>query len=178
VVSSFFESLEMHLIGERTAATSLILFSLSIPLIFSGCGGGDDVEKVSLYPASGTLKMDGEPFGPVLLRFEPEGEGARGFVGQVDQNGNIGSVTTYRTGDGAPVGTYTVTVFSSVGGSKPFPAIYESKKSSPLKVLIADITGDGANAMDIQLDAKAGKASTNSTTGHLTMEQFNAGVSE
>ncbi|MEZ6129885.1 MAG: hypothetical protein R3C59_14475 [Planctomycetaceae bacterium] len=159
-------------------AVSLFVFSISVPLLLVGCGGGDGFEKVPLYPASGTLKMDGKPFGPVSLRFEPEEEGGRGFVAQVDENGNIGTVTTYKTGDGAPVGTFKVTVFSSVGASKPFPSMYESKKSTPLKVLIADITGDGANAMDIQLDSKAGKASSNPTTGHLTMEQFNPGVSE
>ena len=149
------------------------LMSLFVSVFFAGCGGGG-IEKVPLYPASGTVQMDGKPFGPVSLRFEPENEGGRGFVGTVDASGKITSVTTYKVGDGAPVGTYKVTVFSSMGASKQFPAKYENAKSTPLKVIIADITGEGANAMDIQLDSKAGAPSKNSTYGHFTPEQMEA----
>ena len=147
--------------------------SFVVPLFFAGCGG-DGFEKLPLYSASGTVQMDGKPFGPVSLRFEPENEGGRGFVGTVDASGKITSVTTYKVGDGAPVGTYKVTVFSSMGASKQFPAKYENAKSTPLKVIIADITGEGANAMDIQLDSKAGAPSKNSTFGHFTQEDLDA----
>lgn len=147
--------------------------SMFVPLFFAGCGG-DGIEKLPLYSASGTVQMDGKPFGPVSLRFEPETAGGRGFVATVDATGKIDAVTTYKVGDGAPVGTYKVTVFSSMGASKQFPAKYESAKSTPLKVIIADITGEGANAMDIQLDSKAGPASENSTMGHFSPEQLDA----
>ena len=145
--------------------------SFFVPVLFAGCGG-DGFEKLPLYPASGTVEMDGKPFGPVSLRFEPQEQGGRGFVATVDATGKIDAVTTYKVGDGAPVGTYKVTVFSSMGASKPFPAKYESAKSTPLKVIIADITGEGANAMTIQLDSKAGPASKDSTFGHFTPEQL------
>lgn len=167
----------MRLYNFRSTATHRIAWgfiSVFLPFVFVGCFGGDGIEKLPLYPASGTVQMDGKPFGPVSLRFEPEKQGGRGFVATVDATGKINAVTTYKVGDGAPVGTYKVTVFSSMGASKPFPAKYESAKSTPLKVIIADITGEGANAMDIQLDSKAGAASKNSTMGHFSPEQLDA----
>lgn len=167
----------MHSYNFRNTATRSIAWtfiSAFAPLFLVGCSGGDSFEKLPVYPASGTVQMDGKPFGPVSLRFEPEEQGGRGFVATVDATGKINAVTTYKVGDGAPVGTYKVTVFSSMGASKPFPAKYESAKSTPLKIIIADITGDGANAMDIQLDSKAGAASKNSTMGHFTSEQLDA----
>ena len=169
--------------SRETATRGLAWAFVSIlaPLCFVGCSRGDGIEKVPVYPASGTVQMDGKPFGPVSLRFEPAEEGGRGFVATVDNTGKITTVTTYEVGDGAPVGTYKVTVFSSMGASKQFPAKYESAKSTPLKVIIADITGEGANAMDIQLDSKAGAPSQNSTMGHFTPEQLeaaSAGISE
>lgn len=164
----------MHAINIKHTATPMMALAL-VSFLFAGCSGGDGIEKLPLYPASGTLEMDGKPFGPVSLRFESESEGGRGFVANVNQDGVIEVVTTYEVGDGAPVGTYKVTVFSSMGASKSFPAKYESASSTPLKVIIADITGEGANAMSIQLDSKAGRASTNSTSGHLSEEQMKAG---
>jgi hypothetical protein len=157
------------------------IISIFVPLCLVGCSRGDGIEKVPVYPASGTVQMDGKPFGPVSLRFEPDKEGGRGFVATVDNTGKITTVTTYEVGDGAPVGTYKVTVFSSMGATKQFPAKYENAKTTPLKVIIADITGEGANAMDIQLDSKAGAPSKSSTMGHFTAEQLeaaSAGVDE
>ena len=170
-----FKKTVMNLYNRKTTANHGIAWSfisILVPLFFAGCSGGDGFEKLPLYPASGTVQMDGEPFGPVSLRFEPENAGGRGFVGTVDATGKINAVTTYKVGDGAPVGTYKVTVFSSMGASKPFPAKYESAKTTPLKIIIADITGEGANAMDIQLDSKAGAASNDSTFGPFTPEQL------
>jgi hypothetical protein len=159
--------------GKANSGMAWAFVSMFVPLFFAGCSG-DGIEKLPLYPASGTVQMDGKPFGPVTLRFEPEKVGGRGFVATVDANGKIDGVTTYKVGDGAPVGTYKVTVFSSMGASKQFPSKYENAKSTPLKVIIADITGEGANAMDIQLDSKAGAPSKLSPTGHFTPEQLDA----
>lgn len=169
----------MRFISERAVtirATSMAVCFVSIATVFAGCGGGEgDIVKVPLYPASGTVKLDGKPFGPVSLRLVPEETGARSFVCQVDDQGNINTVTTYETGDGAPAGTYKVTVFSSGGTGKKFPSIYEDENSTPLKVIIADIQGVGANAMDIQLDSKAGGGKTgDSTMGHFDSETMDA----
>lgn len=174
----------MRLISERAVtirSISMAVCFVSMAIVFAGCGGGGaDIEKVPLYPAGGTVKLDGEPFGPVSLRLVPEESGARSFVAQVDDQGNINTVTTYEIGDGAPAGTYKVTVFSSGGTGKKFPTIYESENSTPLKVVIADIQGEGANAMDIQLDSKAGRGKAgDSTMGHFdseTMEAAKAGA--
>ena len=97
---------------------SLCLLAICSPLFLLGCGAGDGIVKLPLYSATGTVKMDGEPFGPVSLRFEPVDEGGRGFVARVDEAGKINVVTTYEVGDGAPVGDYKVTVFSSMGSSR------------------------------------------------------------
>lgn len=175
-ISLLIKILAMHLYNSKNKAAHGVVQGfvlMCLPLFFAGCFGGDGIEKLPVYPAGGTVQMDGKPFGPVSLRFEPE-EGSRGFVATVDNGGKITSVTTYKVGDGAPVGTYKVTVFSSMGATKQFPAKYENAKTTPLKVIIADITGEGANAMDIQLDSKAGPASKNSPTGHFSPEQMEA----
>lgn len=172
----------MSVLANCKVASRVFLATFSV--FFAGCGGdASNFEKLPLYPASGTVTMDGKPYGPVSLRFEPEGglgEGTRGFVAMVDGGGSFDKVTTYESGDGAPVGTYLVTVFSSGGVSDPFPAIYEDAKKTPLKVIVSDITGDGANGMTIQLDSKAGGGDGgNSTTGHFdfqTMQAMEAGA--
>lgn len=162
--------------GTMRRTLSMVCCSISLTVLFAGCGGGNgDIEKVPLYPASGMVTMDGEPFGPVSLRFVPEEVGERSFIGKANDLGLIDTVTTYEIGDGAPAGTYKVTVFSSGGTGKEFPAVYESEKSTPLKVIIADVQGAGANNMDIQLDSKAGKGdSKNPTMGHFSAEQMDA----
>ena len=69
-----------------------------------GCGGDD---KLAVYPVSGTLTIDGEPFGPTSIRLNPQQKGGHSAVGQVDSSGNI-TFTTYKRGDGLPAGEYQV----------------------------------------------------------------------
>ena len=85
-------------------------------------------------------------------------------------------VTTYELGDGAPGGSYKVTIFSSGGSNKKLPGIYENESTTTLKVLIAEVGGENANQLTIDLNSKAGRPSPNSTTGHLTAEEIRAGA--
>lgn len=80
---------------------------LSGILVFvSGCGGGagDAPETVA---AKGTITVDGKPMGKLSVAFIPtQGKLA---MGETDDQGNF-VLGTNNPGDGAPPGTYTVSV--------------------------------------------------------------------
>jgi len=77
-------------------------------LFVVGCGGG----KPTPYPVTGIVTAaDGKPAAGALVQFHPAGSEYPDlrFTGMTDDAGRF-SLTTNRTGDGAPAGTYAVTV--------------------------------------------------------------------
>ncbi len=87
--------------------TTWLLFAL----LFTSCGGSDG-DHVKVYPVSGNVYVNGQPAAgakvecyavndPTLLPLRPHAI-----------TGKDGSfkLTTYKTGDGAPAGTYALTV--------------------------------------------------------------------
>ena len=93
-----------------------ILKSAALALIFTslaGCGGRDE-GRPSLYPASGTVLVDGQAAKGIRVRLNPVG--ARGSAAELnptgftDDNGEF-RIGTYDKDDGAPEGTYELTLF-------------------------------------------------------------------
>jgi hypothetical protein len=84
--------------------------ALAAALLLAGCSGGGD--RVKTYPVTGNIYVNGQPAAgakvacyaiddPTLLPLQPHAiAGADGSF----------KLTTYRTGDGAPAGTYALTV--------------------------------------------------------------------
>lgn len=139
------------------ARGSLVIGLISAALASAGCGGSDTLD---VYPAKGTLKLDGEPFGPTSIMLVPTTEKVPGTnepthsaVGQVDQSGNI-RFTTYDPGDGVPAGEYRVVVgMDFAEPPKPFPKVYRDSQGSPLTVKVEAID---ENNLSIVMDSKAG----------------------
>jgi hypothetical protein len=65
-----------------------------------------------VFPVHGRLTYQNKPMGQARIAFLPFGEGIRGTTAQAtaDDDGRY-QLTTYRRGDGAPAGQYTVTVY-------------------------------------------------------------------
>ncbi len=82
----------------------LQLTACCLPLTLVGCSGP---EKATVVPVTGKVLLDGEPlkFGSVTLQ-PTRGQPARGEIGP---NGEF-TLSTYRPGDGAPLGRHKVKV--------------------------------------------------------------------
>ena len=76
-------------------------------LAAAGCGGGGD--QLTTYPVTGVVTYNGAPVGDATVGFVPAEEGKPSAFGRTAQDGTY-SLTTYEAGDGAPEGSYTVTV--------------------------------------------------------------------
>ncbi len=102
---------EQHAMRFQCAQIMLLLLAAS----FATSGCGRQAEGPPTYPVRGVLLIDGKPAKDAQVIFNPaDGEdfdqrGARP-TGKADENGAF-TLTTYQPGDGAPAGTYLVTVY-------------------------------------------------------------------
>ena len=93
-------------IRRRFAAVALAAVALAI----SSCGNGDGRKPV--FPVTGRVLFEGKPADKALVIFHPVGESGPAVIrprGQVGPDGTF-TLATYGTADGAPAGTYQVTV--------------------------------------------------------------------
>lgn len=82
-----------------------------IPLfVLFGCGskGPKEIERMKTVPVSGTVTLRGKALADASVVFTPT-DGKVNPRGTTDESGNF-KLSTYGTDDGAPVGTYKVTV--------------------------------------------------------------------
>jgi hypothetical protein len=87
----------------------------------SGCGGDG---RPRTEPVTGVVTLDGDPVEGALVSFSPEGGSGQSAVGTTDASGRY-QLTTFRQGDGAVEGTYTLTV-AKWDGVAPIPAQTEA----------------------------------------------------
>tara|TARA_R110002072_G_scaffold173600_1_gene328224 strand:- start:13508 stop:14029 length:522 start_codon:yes stop_codon:yes gene_type:complete len=85
------------------------LFSLSL-FMLAGCGGSD---RPALAPASGIVKLDGEPVEGASVTYHPV-EGGRPGSGTTDAQGRY-TIKTFQDAPGAAVGDHIVTVMKISG---------------------------------------------------------------
>lgn len=89
-----------------------LTFCLSLFLttaIFIGCGGGaDDSGKVPVFPASGTVTLNGSPLAGATVAFSPQ-SGQPTAIATTDDQGGF-SLRTYDADDGAAEGAYKVVI--------------------------------------------------------------------
>lgn len=95
----------------RTVGTLQVVSLTCLLLSAIGCGGED--WQADTYPARGSISINGEPPEGAVVELHATGEQpdlrhSRPW-GVVDQQGEF-TLSTYRTGDGAPPGEYRVTV--------------------------------------------------------------------
>ena len=74
-------------------------------VLVSGCGPRQE----PVYPVSGQVLWSGKPLADAVVVLHPEDGTRRSLTAWTDASGRF-QLTTYQPGDGAPVGTYLVTV--------------------------------------------------------------------
>lgn len=93
---------------------SLSLFAVVTVMAAAGCSYAPNPSPPNAkttYPIKGQVFIDDKPGYGVTVRFNPKKEDVKNYTvtqGLVDQEGNF-VITTYKTGDGAPEGEYTLT---------------------------------------------------------------------
>jgi hypothetical protein len=97
-----------------------------------------------VYPVKGRVLYEGRPApGAVVLLHSPKEEAAKASRphASADANGQF-ELTTYRTGDGAPAGTYVVTLEWKQAGDHPeqgaelLPPVYGDPSTSQLRATV------------------------------------------
>jgi hypothetical protein len=144
----------------RTTNRFYVLLSLSV--LLAGCGG--DPSKPALGRVSGTVTYQGKPLTTGLVTFIPSsGPGAstgQPASGEINSSGGY-SLTTFEAGDGAVLGTHTVTVQAREGAmqtGKGMPAPGEVVKVP--KSLIPEKYAKGGTSK-LQFEVKAGSNTYN-----------------
>ncbi len=124
-------------------------------VMLSGCGSRPtDAPTAELHPFTGIVLVDNAPAHGAVGTLHPVEDNGLGVVtpsGLADDLG-LFAVTTYKPGDGAPAGTYRVTVswaeVLNPGASEPdygkskLPLRYSQPDSSGLEIAIVAGTND------------------------------------
>ncbi|QDT55420.1 hypothetical protein Pan44_34630 [Caulifigura coniformis] len=102
-----------------------LLLCVCINSVGCGGGGGDAPKTV---PATGTITVDGRPMGKLSVAFMPtQGKVA---TGETDSEGRF-TLMTNTPGDGAVVGTYSVSVAPILEVQEAMPGMDGYKKPGP-----------------------------------------------
>jgi hypothetical protein len=142
--------------GLRSKPRLAVLLPL---LLIMGCGDG----KPPRYPVSGVVTLDGRPVGEgAHVIFHPQGETSPDVPkpqALADASGHF-QLSTLASGDGAPAGTYAVTVTlqqeqrsgEEITRSGPhlLPLVYAKKETTPLSVVVTS----GKNEPRLELLSK------------------------
>lgn len=131
---------------KSTAFICLCFFSL----IALGCGGSDssDVDKLDTVPVKGTLKLDGQPFGPATVELMGTDTSTKTKIasGQADDSGSF-TLGTYDKADGVVPGKYKVLITVDITSDKKLPAYKE---------IIVTIDSAGNDALELNLESTKG----------------------
>ena len=144
----------------RSRSPWLVLFAWTTALI--GCSQKSSrpaPEKLATVPVTGTVRFQGKPLANASVRFQSQ-DGKVSAGGTTDTDGKF-TLTTYTSGDGAPVGTYVVTIAVSavreiepgvldpnLHPSVPIPPQYSQADTTPLK---AEVKASGSNSFEFTI---------------------------
>ena len=120
---------------------------LAAALLACGCGKQVDEKRVATVPVSGKLLVDGKPFGPALLMLtlNPPNVEVPSVNGYVKGDGTF-ELKTYQDGDGAPAGSYNVTLTMNPSAMGPVPQV----KPATVEIKTPD---SGSLALDVNLES-------------------------
>lgn len=121
----------------------LVTFCLASGCLEKPKGGGD---LGTLVPASGIVKVKGQPAKDIFVTFYPQGGTGAPAHGKTTENGRF-IMTTAKKNDGAVIGAHVVTVQPMMEGTLPgkeregpgaskIPIKYESPSTSPLSFTV------------------------------------------
>ena len=134
----------------------LTTMSCLLLVIVVGCSGsGSGKPRVPTIPVSGKLQMDGKPFGPCTITFQPNPltKDGKSPLGNVKKDGTF-ELRTYVAGDGAPEGNYDVLLLPDAMEGPPVPMFkpkaVEVKKPGSGKLQInIDLESTGPAKMEL-----------------------------
>jgi hypothetical protein len=141
-----------HSAGARAGLVAV----LGAALLCSACARSD---RKPVYPVQGRVLFEGKPVAGAQVILHPLGGDDRVYpvrpLGQVGEDGTF-RLTTYDAGDGAPEGSYAVTVslLKKPAGAEGdlsrnvLPPRYANPQTSPLR---ADVTRGGNELAPFQL---------------------------
>ena len=121
---------------------------VALALAVSGAGCGQPKFKTT-YPVQGHVLFNGKPIGGVkvvLLSVDDKDDQPVRPTGTVDESGRF-VLSTYANGDGAPAGSYKVTVVTPLpepkgqAGQKPLPRQPEPTSKVPARYSNPDTSG-------------------------------------
>lgn len=131
------------------------LFAASaFALLAAGCGG-QGTDRVQTFPVEGQVKFEGKPMANAFVVLHPK-QGVDPKVtsarGQTDEQGNF-KVSTYDSGDGAPLGEYSVTIeycriVKTAEGYSRSPNLLPAKYSSPQSTILTARVAEGTNKLE------------------------------
>lgn len=127
----------------KLSQTSRTLLGMML-LLLSGCGAEEEI-RPELFPAQGSLIINGKPAAGALLVLSPadgkpiDERGSRPRA-TVQDDGTF-QVTTYQSGDGAPAGEYQVGVlwFENPDANEPWDRLgnqYANPEKTGIRVSI------------------------------------------
>lgn len=124
--------------GFRCLPIAIVLF-----ISFSGCGSKRN--RVPVYLVQGSVLVDGQPAEHARVFFHPEDKSQKLFPhGEVDEDGKF-QLSTYELNDGAPAGSYRVTIVwqdppppgsaaDAPRGPDKLDGVYADKSTTELRV--------------------------------------------
>jgi hypothetical protein len=80
-------------------------------VVLAGCGRTTKLESLPTFPAEGKVLVRGKPAEGVQVFFHPREPSQRGKPRGITGADGRFQLRTYRDGDGAPAGEYTITVY-------------------------------------------------------------------
>jgi hypothetical protein len=114
-----------------------------------GMAGCSQSRGPAVYPVAGRVTVNGQPASAALITLHPEAGDASRPVGRAGPDGAF-ALTTRTGGDGAPAGTYRVTVDwavpltrgrtfaegDTIPVRRPLPAAYGRAETTPLRATV------------------------------------------
>ena len=145
-----------------------------------GCGGSGEAPRLPTVPVKGIVYVDDKPFGPCTVQFSPlDAESAdaakaaavRMAKGDAKSDGTF-ILSTYKENDGAPVGSYKVSLAAAPQTFKPgdtsMPTSEPVPICEPLTVEVVKTSDGKPQQLEIKLKG-TGQFSTTPMGGTMGM---------
>lgn len=134
---------------QRSRNSVIVLCGFLMTLGLTGCGGSNSAPWETVYPVAGTVTYQGKPVANADVMLFPQDDSFPATVRPRAKSGADGTfqVWTWQRGDGAPAGSYKVTVVhheivvsNGAMGAKPndLPKKYASPDTTDWVVQIAE----------------------------------------
>src|SRR5262249_20243811 len=106
--------------------------AVALTMLALACDPGPPAGQLPVHPVEGIVRFQGKPLAGALVSFRPVDEAKFGDstprpTGQTDQDGRF-RLMTYSAGDGAPAGSYLVTIAGQARSQDEPPSLLDAKR--------------------------------------------------